>query len=143
MTLTKDDKIWIKDAITDGVVGALNDIFIPRFEENDKRFDALESDVAELKADVSELKADVSELKDDVSSLKSDMRDVKATLHSLDDRVQLLESDVKEIYYMIADLQKHNTTVKGFAKLPLEEKILKAYSDILMMAKEAGITLPR
>ena len=71
------------------------------------------------------------------------MRDVKATLHSLDDRVQLLESDVKEIYYMIADLQKHNTTVKGFAKLPLEEKILKAYSDILMMAKEAGITLPR
>lgn len=143
MTLTKDDKIWIKDAITDGVVGALNDIVIPRFEENDKRFDALESDVAELKADVSELKADVSELKDDVSSLKSDMRDVKATLHSLDDRVQLLESDVKEIYYMIADLQKHNTTVKGFAKLPLEEKILKAYSDILMMAKEAGITLPR
>ena len=136
MTLTKDDKIWIKDAITDGVVGALNDIVIPRFEENDKRFDALESDVAELKADV-------SELKDDVSSLKSDMRDVKATLHSLDDRVQLLESDVKEIYYMIADLQKHNTTVKGFAKLPLEEKILKAYSDILMMAKEAGITLPR
>ena len=143
MTLTKDDKIWIKDAITDGVVGALNDIVIARFEENDKRFDALESDVAELKADVSELKADVSELKDDVSSLKSDMRDVKATLHSLDDRVQLLESDVKEIYYMIADLQKHNTTVKGFAKLPLEEKILKAYSDILMMAKEAGITLPR
>ena len=143
MTLTKDDKIWIKDAITDGVVGALNDIVIPRFEENDKRFDALESDVAELKADVSELKADVSELKDDVSSLKSDMRDVKATLHSLDDRVQLLESDVKEIYYMIADLQKHNTTVKGFAKLPLEEKILKAYSDILMMTKEAGITLPR
>ena len=143
MTLTKDDKIWIKDAITDGVVGALNDIVIPRFEENDKRFDALESDVAELKADVSELKADVSELKDDVSSLKSDMRDVKATLHSLDDRVQLLESDVKEIYYMIADLQKHNTTVKGFAKLPLDEKILKAYSDILMMAKEAGITLPR
>ena len=143
MTLTKDDKIWIKDAITDGVVGALNDIVIPRFEENYKRFDALESDVAELKADVSELKADVSELKDDVSSLKSDMRDVKATLHSLDDRVQLLESDVKEIYYMIADLQKHNTTVKGFAKLPLEEKILKAYSDILMMAKEAGITLPR
>ena len=143
MTLTKDDKIWIKDAITDGVVGALNDIVIPRFEENDKRFDALESDVAELKSDVSGLKADVSELKDDVSSLKSDMRDVKATLHSLDDRVQLLESDVKEIYYMIADLQKHNTTVKGFAKLPLEEKILKAYSDILMMAKEAGITLPR
>ena len=143
MTLTKDDKIWIKDAITDGVVGALNDIVIPRFEENDKRFDALESDVAELKADVSELKADVSELKDDVSSLKSDMRDVKATLHSLDDRVQLLESDVKEIYYMIADLQIHNTTVKGFAKLPLEENILKAYSDILMMAKEAGITLPR
>ena len=150
MTLTTDDKTWIKSAITEGIVDALNEIVIPRFDEHDKRFDehdkrfdALEADVAELKTDVVELKTDVSGLKSDVRSLQSDMREVKSILHSLDDRVQLLEVDVKEIYHMIADLQKQNATTTGFAKLPLEKKILKAYADIVAMAKEAGVSLPR
>ena len=150
MTLTTDDKTWIKSAITEGIVDALNEIVIPRFDEHDKRFDehdkrfdALEADVAELKTDVVELKTDVSGLKSDVRSLQSDMREVKSILHSLDDRVQLLEVDVKEIYHMIADLQKQNAVTTGFAKLPLEKKILKAYVDIVAMAKEAGVSLPR
>ena len=150
MTLTTDDKTWIKSAITEGIVDALNEIVIPRFgehdkrfDEHDKRFDALEADVAELKTDVVELKTDVSGLKSDVRSLQSDMREAKSILHSLDDRVQLLEVDVKEIYHMIADLQKQKAATTGFAKLPLEKKILKAYADIVAMAKEAGVSLPR
>ena len=150
MTLTTDDKKWIKDAITEGVVDALNEIVIPRFDEHDRRFDehdrrfdAIEADVAELKTDVAELKTDVAELKVDVSELKNDMRSVKSTLISLDDRIQLLEADVKSIYYMIADLQKQDKTSASFAKLPLEKKILKTYADVLAMAKEAGVSLPR
>ena len=143
MTLTTDDKTWIKSAITEGIVDALNEIVIPRFDEHDKRFDEHDKRFDALEADVAELKTDVSGLKSDVRSLQSDMREVKATLHSLDDRVQLLEADVKEIYHMIADLQKQNTTTAGFAKLPLEKKILKAYADIVAMAKEAGVSLPR
>ena len=143
MTLTTDDKTWIKSAITEGIVDALNEIVIPRFDEHDKRFDEHDKRFDALEADVAELKTDVSGLKSDVRTLQSDMREVKATLHSLDDRVQLLEVDVKEIYHMIADLQKQNTTTAGFAKLPLEKKILKAYADIVAMAKEAGVSLPR
>ena len=157
MTLTTDDKKWIKDAITEGVVDALNEIVIPRFDEHDKRFDehdrrfdehdrrfdAIEADVAELKTDVAELKTDVAELKTDVGELKNDMRIVKSTLMSLDDRIQLLEADVKSIYYMISDLQKQDKPAANFAKLPLEKKILKTYADVLAMAKEAGVSLPR
>ena len=143
MTLTTDDKTWIKSAITEGIVDALNEIVIPRFDEHDKRFDEHDKRFDALEADVVELKTDVSGLKSDVRSLQSDMREVKSILHSLDDRVQLLEVDVKEIYHMIADLQKQNTTTAGFAKLPLEKKILKAYADIVAMAKEAGVSLPR
>ena len=143
MTLTTDDKTWIKSAITEGIVDALNEIVIPRFDEHDKRFDEHDKRFDALEADVVELKTDVSGLKSDVRTLQSDMREVKATLHSLDDRVQLLEADVKEIYHMIADLQKQNATTTGFAKLPLEKKILKAYADIVAMAKEAGVSLPR
>ena len=126
MTLTTDDKTWIKSAITEGIVDALNEIVIPRFDEHDKRFDEHDKRFDALEADVVELKTDVSGLKSDVRSLQSDMREVKSILHSLDDRVQLLEVDVKEIYHMIADLQKQNATTTGFAKLPLEKKILKA-----------------
>ena len=143
MTLTTDDKTWIKSAITEGIVDALNEIVIPRFDEHDKRFDEHDKRFDALEADVAELKTDVSGLKSDVRTLQSDMREVKATLHSLDDRVQLLEVDVKEIYHMIADLQKQNAVTAGFAKLPLEKKILKAYADIVAMAKEAGVSLPR
>lgn len=143
MTLTTDDKTWIKSAITEGIVDALNEIVIPRFDEHDKRFDEHDKRFDALEADVAELKTDVSGLKSDVRSLQSDMREVKSILHSLDDRVQLLEVDVKEIYHMIADLQKQNATTTGFAKLPLEKKILKAYADIVAMAKEAGVSLPR
>ncbi len=150
MTLTTDDKTWIKSAITEGIVDALNEIVIPRFDEHDKRFDEHDKRFDEhdkrfdaLEADVVELKIDVSGLKSDVRSLQSDMREVKSILHSLDDRVQLLEVDVKEIYHMIADLQKQNAVTAGFAKLPLEKKILKAYADIVAMAKEAGVSLPR
>ena len=143
MTLTTDDKTWIKSAITEGIVDALNEIVIPRFDEHDKRFDEHDKRFDALEADVAELKTDVSGLKSDVRTLQSDMREVKATLHSLDDRVQLLEADVKEIYHMIADLQKQKATTTGFAKLPLEKKLLKAYADIVAMAKEAGVSLPR
>ena len=143
MTLTTDDKTWIKSAITEGIVDALNEIVIPRFDEHDKRFDEHDKRFDALEADVAELKTDVSGLKSDVRSLQSDMREVKSILHSLDDRVQLLEVDVKEIYHMIADLQKQNAVTAGFAKLPLEKKILKAYADIVAMAKEAGVSLPR
>lgn len=136
MSLTNDDKKWIQDAIVSGVVDALNEIVIPRFDEHDRRFDEHDK-----RFDEHDKRFDAIEK--DVAELKNDMREVKSTLRSMDDRLDLLETDVKEIYYMIAELQKQQAMTKAFAKLPLEKKILRAYADIVAMAKEAGVSLPR
>ena len=75
MALTNDDKQWIKEAIVEGVNGALETIVLPRF-------DAVEADISELKRDVSELKEDVSGLKEDVSGLKEDVSGLKKNITS-------------------------------------------------------------
>lgn len=61
----------------------------------------------------------------------------------LDDRLLLLEADIKDIRFMITDLQNNQKAQKAFSKVPLEEKILRAYADIVLMAKEAGVSLPK
>ena len=85
MALTNDDKQWIKEAIVEGVNGALETIVLPRF-------DAVE-------ADISELKRDVSGLKEDVSSLKSDMHEVKSRLDSV-------ESEMREVKNRLGRVEK-------------------------------------
>lgn len=62
----------------------------------------------------------------------------------LDGKVTALQNDVKEIYYMIAKMEKETTaSSKKFLKLSLEKKILKTNSNLLIIAKQAGISLPR
>lgn len=90
MALTNDDKQWIKEAIVEGVNGALETIVLPRFDAVEADISELKRDVSGLKEDVSGLKEDVSGLKEDVSSLKSDMREVKSRLDSV-------ESDIREV----------------------------------------------
>lgn len=71
------------------------------------------------------------------------MRQVKKTRESLEGRVEALESDVKDIYLMLADLQKAQLPDMQFKKLNLEQKLLKINAELLATAKEAGISLPR
>ncbi len=58
-------------------------------------------------------------------------------------KLEALESDIKEIYFMIADLQHSSITDKDFKKLSLEKKLLTLNSELINAAKQAGITLPR
>lgn len=143
MALTNDDKQYIQEIVQTTVVEALEQVVIPQFDEQNKRFGVtegdirgLKDDVGDLKDDVRVLKSDVRELKDDVHILKDDMRQVKTSLQNLEGRVEALEADVKEIYNMLAPDAK-------FAKLSLEKKLLKLNGDLLAAAKQAGITLPR
>ena len=164
MTLTNDDKQWIKEAIVEGVNGALETIVLPRF-------DAVEADISELKRDVSGLKEDVSGLKEDVSSLKSDMREVKSRLDSVEsdirevkDRLngvesemrevkgrlervegelQALTNDIKEIYDVIYSKPNKTLMSAGFAKMSSKEKLLVINEELLKIAKDTGVVLPR
>ena len=164
MALTNDDKQWIKEAIIEGVNGALETIVLPRF-------DAVEADILELKRDVSGLKEDVSGLKEDVSSLKSDMHEVKSRLDSVEsdirevkDRLngvesemrevknrlgrvegelQALTNDIEEIYDVIYSKPNKTLMSAGFAKMSSKEKLLVINEELLKIAKDTGVVLPR
>ena len=164
MALTNDDKQWIKEAIVEGVNGALETIVLPRF-------DAIEADISELKRDVSGLKEDVSGLKEDVSSLKSEMREVKSRLDSVEsdirevkdrlngvesemrevkDRLgrvegelQALTNDIEEIYDVIYSKPNKTLMSASFAKMSSKEKLLVINEELLKIAKDTGVVLPR
>lgn len=171
MALTNDDKQWIKEAIVEGVNGALETIVLPRF-------DAVEADISELKRDVSGLKEDVSVLKEDVSglkedvtvlkedvsglkedvtklkedvsglkedvfSLKSDMHEVKGRLERVEGELQALTNDIEEIYDVIYSKPNKTLMSASFAKMSSKEKLLVINEELLKIAKDTGVVLPR
>lgn len=56
--------------------------------------------------------------------------------------LEALGNDIKEIYEMIADIQKNSKSRQSFQKLSLEEKLLNLHTDLVEAAKQAGVTLP-
>jgi hypothetical protein len=68
---------------------------------------------------------------------------VKPMIVPLANEIKAMHNDIKEIYEMIAGLQKSTLTDESFKKRTLEEKILTLHAELLVAAKQAGITLPR
>lgn len=66
---------------------------------------------------------------------------VEETVDPIKGELEALGNDVKEIYSMIASIQK-SPDATNLQKLNLEEKILKLHSDLVEAANQAGITLP-
>ncbi len=66
---------------------------------------------------------------------------VEETVGPIKGELEALGNDVKEIYSMIASIQR-SPDVTNLQKLNLEEKILKLHSDLVEAANQAGITLP-
>ena len=150
MALTNDDKQWIKEAIVEGVNGALETIVLPRFDaveadisELKRDVSGLKEDVSGLKEDVSVLKEDVSVLKEDVFSLKSDMREVKGRLERVEGELQALTNDIKEIYDVIYSKPNKTLMSASFAKMSSKEKLLVINEELLKIAKDTGVVLPR
>jgi len=129
MALTNDDKQWIKGAIADGVVEALEAVVLPRFDEHDKRFDRIEDRLGSVEKDV--------------SSLKSEMYEVKSRLDRVEGELQALTNDIKEIYDVIYSKPNKALMSASFAKMSSKEKLLIINEELLKIAKEAGVVLPR
>lgn len=157
MALTNDDKQWIKEAIVEGVNGALETIVLPRF-------DAVEADISELKRDVSGLKEDVSSLKSDMREVKSrldsvesdirevkdrlngvesEMREVKNRLGRVEGELQALTNDIEEIYDVIYGRPNKTLMSASFSKMSSKEKLLVINEELLKIAKDTGVVLPR
>lgn len=141
MALTNDDKQWIKGAIADGVVEALETVVLPRFDEHDKRFDRIEARLGLVEKRLESLESDVCILKQDVSALKQDMHGVKDRLDTLEWQVEALTNDIKEIYAVIYKKPNRTLVSKNFEKLSTEDKITIMHEELLKIAKHENVTL--
>ncbi|HEY5668141.1 MAG TPA: hypothetical protein VIR03_03175 [Candidatus Saccharimonadales bacterium] len=88
-----------------------------------------------------DLKAIREIIRDDTSSVVRSA--VREELHPLSGELEALRNDVKEIYDMISDLQGVVVHDEESQKINLEEKLLRLNSDLLAIAKRAGVSLPR
>ena len=84
---------------------------------------------------------------EDLLQIRSIVEDVVTPLRG---DIEALNNDIKEIYKMISDLQVEvaelKNTIAGpdsLQRMTTEQKIIRAYSDIVAVAKQAGVTLPR
>jgi hypothetical protein len=75
-----------------------------------------------------------------------DLQEIRKIVEEIVDPIkgelEALGSDIKEIYNMIANLQKSPNDGSSFQKLNLEKKILKLHFELVEAAKQAGVTLP-
>ncbi|HTE21958.1 MAG TPA: hypothetical protein VK674_02855 [Candidatus Limnocylindria bacterium] len=62
---------------------------------------------------------------------------------TLEGQVVALDNDIKETYHMVSELQSPTRPIAHIEKHDLEQKILASYKNIVAIAKEAGIALPR
>ena len=111
------------------MVEALEAVVLPRFDEHDKRFDRIEDRLGSVE--------------EDVSSLKSEMREVKDRLGRVEGELQALTNDIKEIYDVIYGKPNKSFMSASFAKMSSKEKLLLINEELLKMAKDAGVVLPR
>lgn len=56
---------------------------------------------------------------------------------------QAIEADVREIYHILSSMRRSMITDKHFQRLPLREKLLTLNTELVIIARQAGIELPR
>lgn len=152
MSLTASDKEDIRLLFMEG----LEELVLPRFDGLENRMDKLEGRMDGLEVRMDRLEGRMNAIDDRMDgievqvkkqgehtiSLEAEMHrgftEVNQRLESIDGRLEAVENDVKDMYKMLAELQRGG---KELSALPLEKKIRFAHAQILAIAKEAGITL--
>jgi len=143
MALTNDDKQWIKGAIADGVVEALETVVLPRFDEHGERLNRIEDRLGSVEKDVSSLKSEMYEVKSRLDRVEGGLHEVKDRLDRVEGELQALTNDIKEIYDVIYGKPNKSFMSASFAKMSSKEKLLIINEELLKIAKEAGVVLPR
>ncbi len=84
--------------------------------------------------------SDLAEIRNIVESAIS--AQTKDFMIPLQNEIEALRNDIKEIYDMIAESQKSNGSSNHLKKLTVEEKILQIHAELVEAAKQAGVVLP-
>jgi len=132
--ITRAEVQEIVDASAKKVIDEMSNLFADFMGMVDKRFTSLENDVAKMKENL-------EVLNDDVRHLKYDMREVKTTLTTLDGRLEALENDVKELYFMHTKKPNPVLASSKYDKLPVEEKVNVLNTQVQKLARQIGVVL--
>lgn len=143
MALTNDDKQWIKGAITEGVIEALETIVLPRFDEHDKRFDRLERRMDALEGRLDSVEARLDSLEVRLTALEAEVRTVKERLDTVEWQIEALTNDIKELYAAVYKTPNRSLVSESFRRLSDEDKIMIMHEELLKIAKKKQITLVR
>ncbi|MDO4773905.1 MAG: hypothetical protein Q4A37_02165 [Candidatus Saccharibacteria bacterium] len=134
MALTNDDKQWIKGAITDGVVEALETIILPRFDAVEARLDAVEKRLDSVESRLDSVEARLI-------ALEAEMRTVRERLDTLEWQVEALTNDIKELYAAVYKTPNRTLVSESFRRLSDKDKIVIMHEELLKMAKKKQIPL--
>lgn len=125
MTLTRDDLRAIQQVVVDTTM--------PMFEQVFERFDRLETRMDRVEKGQDEHNRILDEH-------TTRLRNIETKVDNIDGRLQAVEADIKELYQMVANPQQQKTS--KLSKLSAEQKVVKAYQDLIAVATELNITLP-
>lgn len=67
---------------------------------------------------------------------------VEESVNPLRGDIEALSNDIKDIYEMIAKLEKAVGGDEAFQKLSVEKKLLRLHAKLVEAARQAGVTLP-
>lgn len=141
MALTNDDKQWIKGAITDGVVEALETIILPRFDAVEARLDAVEKRLDSVESRLDSVEARLDSVEARLIALEAEMRTVRERLDTLEWQVEALTNDIKELYAAVYKTPNRTLVSESFRRLSDKDKIVIMHEELLKMAKKKQIPL--
>ena len=97
----------------------------------------------EVKSRLDSVESDIREVKDRLNGVESEMREVKNRLGRVEGELQALTNDIEEIYDVIYNKPNKTLMSASFAKMSSKEKLLVINEELLKIAKDTGVVLPR
>ena len=113
-----------------------------RFDSIDKRFDANDHRVNSMESRFDRIDATLAEHTSMIRDLQVSNVRIATKLDDIEGRLLALEEDIKEMY-LILDRYVLGKKLSGRDKRSLEVKLTEAYQNILQIAKEANVKLPK
>ena len=107
-------------------------------EEQGRRLEHVEGDVAVLKGDVNVLKADVNELKQDVTVLKADVNELKQDVTVLKADVSELKQDVTVLKADVSELKQDVTVLKQDVTV-LKQDVAVLKQDVAVLKQDVAV----
>lgn len=130
MPLTKQDLQDIKGVVNEAIV----EVVAPALEDLTGEVHKNRDEIEKNRNAIEKNRDAIEKNRVAIKHLEHSVDRLDSRIASLEKRVETLENDVREIYLMLAKRPKGDD---------LEEKLIHTYRQVLQLASEANITLPK